>query len=89
MKSNLNKQNSQYQPQAFLLSLAEFLERTICGTGFGRSSLVIEVVKNNATTKKYAIIHEGVPSQRYVLTQEQMQNLIEFLKSGGNQNSTN
>ncbi|NJM74070.1 MAG: hypothetical protein HC862_30465 [Scytonema sp. RU_4_4] len=89
MKINLNKQNSTDQPQAFLLSLAEFLERTIHATGFGRSSLVIEVVKNNGGIKKYALTHEGVPSQRYVLNQEQMQNLIEFLKSGGNENTTN
>ncbi len=89
MKLNLNKQNNPDQGQAFLSNLADFFEKTIHGTGFSRSSLVIEVIKNNGSIKKYALIHEGVPSQRFVLSQEQMQNLIEFLKSGENQNNTN
>ncbi|GAA6616562.1 hypothetical protein [Scytonema sp. NUACC26] len=89
MKPSPSQQNNPDQRQAFLSNLAEFFEKTIQGTGFSRSSLVIETVRNNGSTKKYALIHEGVPSQRYVLSKEQMQDLIEFLKSGGNQNNTN
>jgi hypothetical protein len=89
MKPSPQQQNNSDQSQAFLFNLAEFLEKTIQGTGFSRSSLVIETVRNNGSTKKYALIHEGVPSQRYVLSKEQMQELIEFLKSGGHQDNTN
>jgi hypothetical protein len=80
-----NPKDPEFSPlgegEDFLVGLAEFMERTICGTGFGRSSLVIEVARKSKGVRKYALIHESVPSKRYVLDQKQVQYLIDLLKS--------
>jgi hypothetical protein len=77
---NSNRPDDIAEQETFLFSLADFIERTINGTGFSRSGIVIEIIRNHKGRKTYALVHEGVPSRRYVLTQIEVKELIIFLR---------
>jgi hypothetical protein len=79
---NSNESTSSDESRAFLSSLADYIEKTIHGTGFSRSGIVIEIIRNNKGNKTYALIHEGVPSRRYVLPHSEIKGLIVFLREG-------
>ncbi len=57
------------------------MSRIIYATGFGKVGIVIEIVGNRRGKKKFALILEGQPSQRYVFDIQQFNDLIDALKA--------